>query len=98
MLDPDKTVKRAQFPEGFRVVLLFDQQEVDPTSEEGKAQLQGIESIKKIVSDRASEKISPIDTQILAFGDPDFDDRDEMMVSHPGDSDASDLSEGEDDV
>lgn len=96
MMDPDKTIKKIQFPEKFKVVLLFDTTEVDPSSEEGAAQLEGLEVIKNIVAEREEEEISELDSQVLTFGDPDFDDRDEMMVNHPGDSDASDHSEGED--
>lgn len=91
MLDPDKTKHKAQFPPTFKITLFFDHKELDPTTEESIQQLKGIEVIKQVLIKRKNENISELDTQVLAFGDPDFDDRDEVMVHHEGEkSDESD--------
>lgn len=98
MLDPDTVVKKAYFPEGFKIVLTFEDLPMDPENEECKAQLEGIDLIKRIVADRHKENLTDLDAQILTFGDPDFDDRDEMMVNQPGDEDESEASEGDEDA
>jgi hypothetical protein len=49
-----------------------------------------------ILDSRKEEDISGLETQILLFGDPDFDDRAEVMLSHPGEEKVSDVSDCED--
>ena len=84
MLDPDKIVRKTNFPEKFKIVLAFEDLEIEEMGNEGKAQVEGLDYIKDIVRAREKEGGSDYDAQILVFGDPAFDDRMEMMVNHPG--------------
>lgn len=100
MLDPDILVKDPMFPQNFRVRILL--QEIDQKttkSNEFREQEKGKQEIISILQRREKEMIDEFNTQILVFGDPDFDDRDEMQVVNmdegPNHSDPED-GEGED--
>lgn len=81
MLDPDTLVKDPAFPENFRVKLVMENvPEEESSKEEMKEQREGRDKIMNILRQREKESLTVLDTQNLVFGDPDFDDRDEMMV------------------
>jgi hypothetical protein len=81
MLDPDTLIKDPAFPENFRVKIVMENvPEEEASKDEMHDQREGRDKILNILRIREKESLTVLDTQNLMFGDPDFDDRDEMMV------------------
>ena len=85
MVDPDTVAKDFNtFPDSFSVRLILEDMSPELVDlagrEELKEQQKGADTIIKILEKREAENLTVLDTQNLVFGDPDFDDRDEMMV------------------
>lgn len=97
MLDPDTLVKDPAFPENFKIRIVLE--EVDPkhaSQEEINLQLNGRDKVIKILKEREDQGLTELETQKLVFGDPDFDDRDEMQVVNIDDTqNHSDAEDGE---
>ncbi len=96
MLDPDTLVKDPAFPENFKVRIVLE--DVDPkhaSQEELNFQLNGRDKILRILKDREDQNLSELETQKLVFGDPDFDDRDEMQVVNIDDAQNHSDEDGE---
>jgi len=97
MLDPDTVVNDKAFPPNFKVKIVM--QEVSAAvfnQEELKLQREGRDDMIRILREWEAENITPTDTQTLIFGDPDFDDREEMMVINFDDQMPADTSDNED--
>lgn len=97
MLDPDTLIKDPAFPENFKVRVVLE--DVDPkhaSQEEINFQLNGRDKVLRILREREEQCLTELETQKLVFGDPDFDDRDEMQVVNIDDTqNHSDAEDGE---
>lgn len=92
MLDPDVTKKNPAYPKDFKVTLFFETLDIDPTSSEHKLQCEGFEAMQEVYKYRADTLKKEKDYSLSAFGHPDFDDRDEMMIMDLDESCGSELS------
>lgn len=96
-LDPDVLQKDPAFPNDFKVKVFWTEAEAGNINlEEMKAQKTGKDLIIKVLQSREKENIQDSQTQKLMFGDPDFDDRDEILAINLDGFEHSDVSEGED--
>lgn len=91
-LDPDTVRNDHAFPKSFRVTFFMDEIDVDCNSIELEKQKTGYKIIEDSIEYRKSNVKDNIHTQVNLFGDPDFDDRDEIMVFDPNNEEASELS------
>jgi hypothetical protein len=97
MLDPDTLIKDPAFPANFKVRIVLEEVDLKYASqEEINEQLNGRDRVLRILREREEQGLSELDTQKLVFGDPDFDDRDEMQVVNIDDTqNHSDAEDGE---
>lgn len=98
-LDPDKVRKKTNLPHDFKLVILFEDIDLgDPSVHDDavKEELKGLERIREICGKRNKQELTEQNMQLIVFGDPDFDDREETMIVHPDESDEDQVSEGDD--
>lgn len=91
-LDPDTVRNDSAFPKYFKVTFFLDEIDVDCNSIELEEQKKGYSIIEGSLEYRKNNVKDNLHAQVNLFGDPDFDDRDEVMVFDPNNNEASELS------
>ena len=90
-LDPDTIVNDPAYA-GLRVTFYLEDIEEDFNSSELDQQIRGYKVIENSLAYRSKQNMNPLSTQINVFGDPDFDDRDEMMIVNKDNMEVSEMS------
>lgn len=90
-LDPDNIVKDPAF-KGLKVSFYLEDIEEPTNSSELEKQKLGYKTIKRSLKYRQNQLKSAFDMQLNVFGDPDFDDRDELMIVNKDNIEVSEMS------
>jgi phosphatidylinositol-3,4,5-trisphosphate 3-phosphatase/dual-specificity protein phosphatase PTEN len=92
MLDPDILSKNPAYPRNFKVILFFEDLEAGENSHEQERQLEGAKMIESVLKYREAKVVGFLQMHLNVFGDPDFDDREEVMIVDKHEEEGSDLS------